>query len=137
MHPRWGSPVAALVTQAAIAALFIFLGQGGTSVSGAYDVLVSSTVIITLLPFLFASALKLRGAVGSPIEFRIPGGAATIFVAACIGLATTFVAIVFAGFPAGDDPNKTLAIVKVVGLTVLVLAAGLAIYMRGRRNALR
>jgi amino acid transporter len=139
MHPRWGSPVAALVTQAAIAALFIFLGQGGTSVSGAYDVLVSSTVIITLLPFLFlfASALKLRGAVGSPAEIRIPGGAATIFVAACIGLATTLVAIVFAGFPAANDPNKTLAVVKVVGLTVLVLAAGLAIYMRGRRNALR
>lgn len=138
MHPRWGSPVAALVTQAAIAALFIFLGQGGTSVSGAYDVLVSSTVIITLLPFLFlfASALKLRGAVGSPAEIRIPGGAATIFVASCIGLATTLVAIVFAGFPAANDPNKTLAVVKVVGLTVLVLAAGLAIYVRGRRNAL-
>jgi len=138
MHPRWGSPVAALVTQAAIAALFIFLGQGGTSVSGAYDVLVSSTVIITLLPFLFlfAAALKLRGAVGSPHEIRIPGGAATVCIAALIGLATTLVAIVFAGFPAADDPNKTLAIVKVIGMTVLVLAAGLAIYVRGRRRAL-
>ena len=138
MHPRWGSPVAALVTQAAIAALFIFLGQGGSSVSGAYDVLVSSTVIITLLPFLFlfASALKLRGAARSAREIRIPGGAATISVAACIGLATTSVAIVFAGFPAADDPNKTLAVVKVIGLTVLMLAAGLAIYARGRRKAL-
>jgi hypothetical protein len=46
------------------------------------------------------------------------------------------VAIVFAGFPAADDPNKTLAIVKVIGMTVLVLAAGLAIYVRGRRKAL-
>jgi amino acid transporter len=138
MHPRWGSPVAALVTQAAIAALFIFLGQGGTSVSGAYDVLVSSTVIITLLPFLFlfACALKLSGEVGSPHGIRIPGGAATVCVAALIGLATTAVAIVFAGFPADDDPNKTLAVVKVVGLSVLVLAAGLAIYLRGRRKAL-
>jgi amino acid transporter len=138
LHPRWGSPVTALVTQAAIAALFIFLGQGGTSVSGAYDVLVSSTVIITLLPFLFlfASALKLRGAARSPLEIRIPGGAATICVAACIGFATTVVAIVFAGFPAPDDPNKTLAVVKVIGLTVLMLAAGLAIYVRGRKAAL-
>jgi hypothetical protein len=47
------------------------------------------------------------------------------------------VAIVFAGFPAANDPNKTLAVVKVIGLTVLVLSVGLAIYMRGRRNALR
>jgi amino acid transporter len=137
MHPRWGSPVAALVTQAVIAALFIFLGQGGTSVNGAYDVLVSSTVIITLLPFLFlfASALKLRGATGASSEIRIPGGAATVSVAALIGLATTLVAIVFAGFPAADDPNKTLAVVKVVGMTVLVLVTGLTIYVRGRRKA--
>jgi amino acid transporter len=138
MHPRWGSPVAALVTQAAIAALFIFLGQGGTTVNGAYDVLVSSTVIITLLPFLllFASALKLRGAVGSSGEIRIPGGAATVCAAALIGLVTTLVAIVFAGFPAADDPNKTVAVVKVIGMTVLVLAGGFAIYFRGRRKAL-
>lgn len=138
MHPRWGSPVAALVTQAAIAALFIFLGQGGTSVSGAYDVLVSSTVIITLLPFvfLFASALKLRGAAKSTHEIRIPGGAATVCIAALVGFATTSVGIVFAGFPAADDPNKTLAVVKVVGLTVLVLAAGFALYARGRHRAL-
>jgi hypothetical protein len=46
------------------------------------------------------------------------------------------VAIVFAGFPAPDDPNKTLAVVKVIGLTGLMLAAGLAIYVRGRKAAL-
>ena len=40
MHPRWNSPVAALLTQTAFAALFIVLGQSGTSVKGAYDVVV-------------------------------------------------------------------------------------------------
>ena len=57
VHPRWGSPVVALVTQASIAAVFIFLGQAGTTVHGAYDVLVSSTVIITMVPFLFLFAV--------------------------------------------------------------------------------
>ncbi len=80
MHPRWGSPVAALVTQASIAAIFIFLGQGGTSVRGAYDVLVSSTVIITLVPFLFlfGAALKLRAEKWTPEMVRIPGGDWTV-----------------------------------------------------------
>jgi amino acid transporter len=125
MHPRWGSPVAALVTQAGIAAIFIFLGQGGTSVKGAYDVLVSSTVIITLVPFLFlfASALKLRGR------------AWIVVPAALIGLATTAIGIVFAGFPADDDPNKALAVTKVIGLTAIMLVGGAAIYMLGRRKA--
>ncbi len=138
MHPRWGSPVAALVTQAGFAAIFIFLGQGGTSVRGAYDVLVSSTVVITLVPFLFlfASALKLRDEPATPTMVRILGGKWTVSVAALIGLTTTVVAIVFAGFPASDDPNKVLAVVKVIGLTAMMLFSGVAIYLLGRRKAL-
>jgi amino acid transporter len=138
MHPRWGSPVVALVTQAAIAAVFIFLGQGGTSVKGAYDVLVSSTVIITMVPFifLFAASLKLLRDARTPEAVRIPGGAVTVGAAAIVGLATTLVAIVFAGFPSADDPNKTLAVVKVVGLTAMMLIVGMAIYVLGRRKAL-
>lgn len=137
MHPRWGSPVAALITMATIAALFIFLGQGGTSVKGAYDVLVSSTVIITMVPFvlLFASALKFHALARTPVNVRIPGGPVTICIAAIVGLATTLAAIVFAGFPADDDPNKTLAVVKVVGLTAAMLIAGVAIFLLGRRTA--
>jgi glutamate:GABA antiporter len=138
MHPRWGSPVAALVTQAGIAAIFIFLGQGGTSVRGAYDVLVSSTVVITMVPFLFlfASALKLHAEPQMPEMVPIPGGRWTVSVAALIGLATTISAIVFAGFPADDDPNKVLAVVKVIGLTAMMLLSGVAIYLIGRRKAL-
>ncbi|MBV8530202.1 MAG: APC family permease, partial [Candidatus Eremiobacteraeota bacterium] len=137
MHPRFGSPVAALLTQAGIAAIFIFLGQGGTSVRGAYDVLVSSTVVITMVPFLFlfASAMKLRAETWTPEMVPIPGGKWTVSVAAFVGLITTIAAIVFAGFPADDDPNKPLAVVKVVGLTALMLLSGVAIYLTGRRRA--
>ena len=41
LHPRWHTPYVALLVQAGIAAVFIFLGQAGTSVRGAYQVLVS------------------------------------------------------------------------------------------------
>jgi amino acid transporter len=137
MHPKWGSPVAALVTQSAIAAIFIFLGQSGTTVKGAYDVLVSSTVVITMVPFLFlfSSALKLRAQPRTPTMVRIPGGKRTVSIAALVGLMTTVTAIVFAGFPADDDPNKLLAVIKVVGLTAMMLVAGLTIYLLGRRRA--
>lgn len=137
MHPRWGSPVAALIAQAVIAAIFIFLGQGGESVRGAYDVLVSSTVIITLVPFLFlfGSALKFHAAPQTSTMVPIPGGKWTVALAALVGLATTASAIIFAGFPADDDPNKPLAVAKVIGLTALVLFGGVAIYLLGRRRA--
>jgi len=137
MHPRWGSPVAALITQAAISAVLIFLGQSGTSVRGAYSVLVSATVITTLVPFLFlfASALKMHAEPATAATVRILGGKWTVFVAALIGLTTTLIAVVFAGFPSADDPNKVLAVVKVIGLTVLMLFSGVGIYLLGRRRA--
>jgi amino acid transporter len=52
LHPRWGTPWVALLTQAVIGAIFIFLGQAGTSVKGAYDVLVSMGVITYFIPYL-------------------------------------------------------------------------------------
>ncbi|MGC1380354.1 MAG: APC family permease [Candidatus Baltobacteraceae bacterium] len=138
MHPRWGSPVVALITQAVIAAIFVFLGQGGTSVKGAYDVLVSSTVIITMVPFLFlfASAIKLYAEPATAEMVRIPGGRFTVVAAASVGFLTTLISLVLAGFPADDDPNKVLAVVKVVGLTAAMILSGVAIYLAGRRKAL-
>lgn len=138
MHPRYGSPVTALLAQAAIAAVFILLGQGGTSVKGAYDVLVSTTVVITLVPFayVFAAAFKLHG--GDDAQaIRIPGGTLTVRIAASIGLLTTLGSIVLAVFPADDEPNKVLAVTKVLGLTALMIVSGVAVYLRGARRITR
>ncbi len=136
MHPRWGSPVAALLTQSGIAAVFIFLGQGGSTVKGAYDILVGSTVLITMLPFmlLFASAIKLDAEPAPPGAVTIPGGRWTIVLFALVGLATTVAAAVLAVFPADDDPNKLLSVLKVFGLTALVVGSGVAVYLVGRRR---
>ncbi len=138
MHPRWHSPIVALVTQSLIAAIFILLSQGGTTVKGAYDVLVSTTVIGALLPFLFlfASAIKLaRQPDANSDTIRIPGGTATVCSAGALGFLTTILSIVLALFPANDDPNKLLAVLKVLGLTAL---SGVAVFMvGGRRKAQR
>lgn len=135
MHPRWGSPVFALLAEAGIAFVFILLGQGGTTVKGAYDVLVSSTVLITMIPFLFlfASAIKLPVDAAQP-GVRIAGGRTTVRIASAIGFFTTAAAIVLAVFPSADESNKPLAVAKVLGLTAAMLVAGLAVYTAGRRR---
>jgi amino acid transporter len=139
MHPRWGSPVAALLTQSGIAVIFVFLGQGGSTVKGAYEILVGSTVIITMLPFmlLFASAMKLYAEPAGAGMMRIPGGRWTIVVAALLGLTTTVVAAVLAVFPADDDPNKVLSVAKVLALTVLMAGSGIVVYLWGTRQQRR
>jgi hypothetical protein len=37
--------------------------------------------------------------------------------------------------PAADEPNKVLAVVKIVGLTALVLIVGILLYWLGKRNS--
>ena len=135
VHPKWGTPWVALVSQALITAVFVFLGQAGTSVRGAYDALVSMTIIWYFIPFLylFAAAIKLRGEAKVP-GFRIPGGSLGVALLGAAGLLTTIASIGLALFPADEDPNKLLAVVKVVGLTVVMLGVGVAVYAKGRRT---
>jgi amino acid transporter len=137
LHPQWRTPVVALLTQFVLAALLIVLGQSGSSVKGAYDMLVSATVITSLLPFLyvFGSAIKLRRQPRTQGEARILGGSATVYLASAIGFVTTALSIVLAAFPADDEPNKFGAVAKVLGLTALVLLSGAAVYLRGKRSA--
>ncbi len=137
LHPRYGSPTVAIVTQSAIAAVFAFLGQAGTTVKGAYDVLISMMVIGVMLPFisLFASAIPLSGGAPVPGELAIPGGRVTIVTMALVGLVTTLGSIVLALVPSPDDPNPLLAVCKVAGMTAALLITGGAVYALGRQRA--
>lgn len=139
VHPQTGAPTVALWTQAAVIAAFILLGQAGTSVRGAYNVLVNLMVIATMLPFLalFASAIKLSGSVPVPGEARIPGGRATVVAMALVGLATTLAAIAFALVPATGEEHPLLALFKVAGITSVLLGLGAALYFAGSARARR
>ncbi|HEY7994745.1 MAG TPA: APC family permease [Candidatus Eremiobacteraceae bacterium] len=136
LHPKYGSPHVALISQAVIAAVFVFLGQSGTTVRGAYAVLVSTTVLTTMLPFLFvfASAIKLYVKPQATDVLRIPGGKATIIISAVVGLFTTLSSIVLAVIPDPSEPNKALAVAKVLGMTALVVGSGILVFYTGRRR---
>jgi amino acid transporter len=137
LHPRWGSPYVALLTQAAITVLFVLMGQAGTSVRGAYQVLVSLTVLVTLIPFLllFSAALRLASADEPEGSFHLPGGRPAVVACALLGLFTTIGAIVLVLVPPDSEPNKPLAVAKVVGATLAVMGSGALVYALGRERA--
>ncbi len=139
LHPRYGSPANALTTQTAIAMALAVMGQAGTSVKGAYEVLVNLMVITQMLPFLilFASAIQLARGAPAAYDLKIPGGRATVVATALVGLFTTLGAIVLSLVPRADEPNKLLAVGKVVGMTALLLAGGVALYLNGSRRRAR
>jgi glutamate:GABA antiporter len=137
LHPRWHTPYVALLVQAGIAALFIFLGQAGTSVRGAYDALVSMGIIAYFIPFLFmfAAMIVLQREPAGPEVMRVPGGKPAAVALASLGFLVTAVSIVLACIPPDDEPNKSLAVVKVVGLSLVLVGIGVVVYLLGRRRA--
>jgi amino acid transporter len=126
----------ALISYGAAGILFGLLGQAGTSIHGAYDMLVSMAVITYFIPylFLFASAIRLQRHPLPEGTFRLPGGRRTMIPLACVGLASTACTIVLSLFPAEDDAHPAATFLKVVIMTFVLLAAGIAIYRSGLRR---
>ena len=136
LHPRWGTPYVSLIVQMLAGILFVFLGQAGTSVKGAYDVLVSMGIITYFIPYLylFASMFKVQKERAGPEVIRVPGGKPMARFIACIGFATTLFTIVVSLLPSPEEANKLLAVIKIVGLTGVLVGTGWLLYFVGNRK---
>ena len=137
LHPRWKTPWVALVVQYAIGVVFIFLGQAGTTVKGAYDVMASMTVITYFIPYLFvfAALIKLQREPAGLEVIRVPGGKPVATLIAITGLLTTTLTIVLSLLPQPDETNKPLAVAKVVGGSIVLLLIGAGIFWLGKQRA--
>ncbi len=127
----------ALLTQFFLGVVFIFLGQAGTSVKGAYDVLVSMGVITYFIPYLylFAAMIKLQREPAGPDVIRVPGGSTVAKMVATVGFLTTSLTIALSLIPQPDEPNKPLALFKIVGGCAALVLIGVWIYAAGKRRA--
>ena len=124
LHPRWGTPYVAVLTQALVTVLFIVIGQAGTSVAGAYEVLVAMMVVIYMLPFMFlyGAALRLPLDTGTAARMTTRG-------LALLGLFTVTAAIGLAMIPAEHEPHKALTVLKIAGSTAVMVGSGVLVYL--------
>src|SRR5205085_4158069 len=138
VHPKWHTPYVALAVQAVFAMIFIFLGQAGTSVRGAYDFLVGMGVISYFLPFLymFSSVIRFQREPAGPEVMRIPGGKPVAIFLAILGLLTTLVSSVLACIPPAEEQHKVLAVVKLLGSSFLMVGIGAIVYWFGKSKKL-
>jgi amino acid transporter len=136
LHPRWRTPHVALLTQAGVSAVLIVLGQAGTSVRAANDVLVAMSVLTYFVPFLFlfAAMIRLQREPAGPEVMRVPGGRRVAIPLAVVGFLTTLISIGLATIPPADEQHPAIAVLKIVGGTVVLTAVGWGFY---RRRAVR
>ncbi|HEX6501891.1 MAG TPA: APC family permease [Terriglobales bacterium] len=139
LHPQWGTPYVALILQAAFGVLFIFLGQAGTSVRGAYDILVSMGIITYFLPylFLFGAMVRLQREPPGPDVIRVPGGKPIALLLSCVGFTTAFLTIALSFVPSPGELNPFLAFMKVTFATAALIGVGAFLYWNGKRRIRR
>jgi amino acid transporter len=137
LHPKWRTPYVALLVQGGCGVLFVFLGQAGTSVKGAYDVLVSLGIITYFLPylFLFAAMFRLQREEPGAQVMCVPGGKPVARLLAIVGFMTSLLTIVLSFFPVPGETNPALAIMKVVGGTLVLIAIGALLYWLAQKRA--
>ncbi len=134
VHPRYRTPWVSIGVYGIAGIAVALLSQAGTTVRGAYDVLVSMTVLITFLPFvfIFAAMIRLQGEPAGPEVRRVPGGKPVAIVLGILGLLSTLATIGLSAIPFGDEQDKNVALLKVVGGTFVMVAAGIGVYLVGR-----
>ena len=135
IHPRFRTPWIALIVYGLAGIITAILGQAGTTVRGAYDVLVSMSLITLFIPYLllFAALIRLvrRGAL---TRLPLPGGAPVAIALAVLGFASTALTIVLSTVPAPDDAHPALALAKVLLSTLAIILTGLVVFAIGRRR---
>ena len=93
-------------------------------------------VITYFIPFLylFAAMFKLQNEPAGPDVIRVPGGKPVARVVAIVGFVTTAFTIGLSLIPQPDEPNKPLAVIKIVGLSRLA-GADRGVDLLGRQEA--
>jgi amino acid transporter len=137
IHPRYRTPWVAIAVYGAAGIVVALLSQAGTSVRGAYNVLVSMSVISLFIPylFLFSAMIRHQGRSAAPQVRRVPGGKPVAIVLASLGLVSTAATIVLSTIPGADEADKPLAVAKVLGGTFVLVGIGVAVFLFSRFKA--
>jgi glutamate:GABA antiporter len=139
VHPRFGSPYVALLTQGALTTLVLLAALSGSAIHEAFIALIDMSMILSFVPllYMFAAlpALRRRADARAADVILIPGGLPACWGVAGAGMATLVLGIVVAMVPPTNTISPWVFGLKVVGGCFVMIAAGLVFYARGRRTA--
>jgi hypothetical protein len=93
-------------------------------------------IITYFIPYLyvFASMFKVQKEQVGPEVIRVPGGKPVARFVACAGFASTLFTIGLSLVPSPDETSKLLAVIKIVGLSGVLLGTGWLLYFLGNRK---
>ncbi len=139
LHPRFGSPYVALLTQGVLCSLVLIGSLSGSSVREAFAALVDMTLILGFIPLLYmfiSLPLLRRRAAGSDRHVHlVPGGLVACWIVGLLGFGTTLLAVIVSTIPPAGSAHPGLFVLKVVGGCSVLVAVGLGFYRFNRARA--
>jgi glutamate:GABA antiporter len=135
VHPRYGTPYAALIVHAAVSLLLIIMNFAGAGVQETFQKMLSLAVVLQLIPFLyiFGALLKLAfdHSAGKGRYSR-----STLVLAGASGLITTILGIALVFFPAQQITSLWSYEIWMFGGTLAFIGmAAFFFFVYGRRKA--
>ena len=139
VHPKWKTPHVAILVEAALATILIFLAVPGkgTTVEGVFLVLLDMDILIYFIPFCYLF-LCLFAERDEPMpdgqRAIIPGGSIGRTLVASSGFVVTVIAMVVAMVPPPDTHPAWVFELKVVGGAIGFILLGATFYWRNARS---
>ena len=128
--PKTGAPRVAIWMQALLVIPIMALSALGSSLSGAYDFVVSMGVLTFVIPYLwmFAAYWIVQKHPSQGLDFRTPGGPKVARWIAGLGLLVTVSAILGSLVPSPDSTDAMGTFLKLILASAVMIGLGAAIY---------
>jgi len=137
VHPRYGTPYAALIVQSVVSGVLVLLNFAGAGVQETFQKLLSLAVVLNLIPFVYMFGALVKFAMSEPVP-RGQYSRTTMFVAGSSGLLTATLGIALVFFPAQQISSLFWYEVWMIGGTLFFIGlAAFFFFVYGRRKALR
>jgi amino acid transporter len=119
-HSKWSTPYIALLVQAVLSSAFILLSLYGSNVREAYELLLKSSVVIQLIPFLylFAGLWKIH----------------SNRIWAVLGFVATALGVILAFIPTSDVSNPFRFVLEIFVSFFIMIGAAVILYWIGKRK---
>ncbi|MBI5200583.1 MAG: APC family permease, partial [Elusimicrobia bacterium] len=133
VHPKWGTPYPAILVHASISMLLVLINSFGSGVQEMFQRLLSLSVVLQLIPFLYMFGALLR----LPADGKGRFGPAVLKTAGATGLATTALGIVLVFFPARQISSLGSYLAWMFGGTAAFIGLAAFFFFTGRARTAR
>ena len=125
VHPRYGTPYVALLVQASLASVLIFINTWGTTLKDAYLALLSGSVVLVMVTYVYLLLAWRRLSIEKSVSRNLLSFA---------GLAAIAVATAACFIPPPTVENALKFQASLIGSVALLLVCGLVIYLSYTRR---